>query len=109
MDDRYELVAGCFASDTERSRRSGEELGLPAERVHASYGEMAAAERGRGDPIDVVAIVTPNHLHLPVSATFLEAGFHVICDKPLTASVAAALELARRVGEPGRPCRLSHN
>ena len=109
MDDRYELVAGCFASDPERSRRSGEELGLPAERIYASYGEMAAAERGCSDPIDVVAIVTPNHLHLPISAAFLDAGFHVICDKPLTTTLAEAEELVRRVRASGRLFLLSHN
>ncbi|MGD9511177.1 MAG: Gfo/Idh/MocA family protein [Geminicoccaceae bacterium] len=109
MDDRYELVAGCFASDAERSRSSGAELGLAPERVYASYGEMAAAERGRADAIDVVAIVTPNHLHLPVAAAFLDAGFHVICDKPLTTTVAEAEELTRRVKESGRLFLLSHN
>lgn len=109
MDDRYELVAGCFASEAERSQRSGAELGLAPERVYASYGEMVVTERGCSDPIDVVAIVTPNHLHLPASAAFLEAGFHVICDKPLTTTVAEAEELARRVVESGRLFLLSHN
>ena len=109
MDDRYELVAGCFAGTPERSRAAGEELSLPAERVYGSYGEMAVVERGRADPIDVVAIVTPNHLHLPVAAAFLDAGFDVICDKPLTTTVAEALELVRRVEASGRLFLLSHN
>ncbi|MFL5337181.1 MAG: Gfo/Idh/MocA family protein, partial [Geminicoccaceae bacterium] len=109
MDDRYELAAGCFAGTAERSRASAAELGVAPERAYGSYAEMAERERARPDPIDVVAIVTPNHLHLPVSAAFLEAGFDVICDKPLTATLAEALELVRRVEAAGRTFVLSHN
>jgi predicted dehydrogenase len=109
MDDRYELVAGCFASTPERSLASAAELGVPVERAYGDYAEMARRERQRSDPIDVVAIVTPNHLHLPVSAAFLDAGFDVICDKPLTATVAEAEELAHRVEAAGRVFVLSHN
>jgi predicted dehydrogenase len=109
MDDRYELTAGCFAGTAERSRASAAEFGVAPERAYGSYAEMAERERGRADPIDVVAIVTPNHLHLPVSAAFLEAGFDVICDKPLTTTLAEALELVRRVEAAGRVFVLSHN
>ena len=109
MDDRYELVAGCFASTPERSLASAAELGVPAERCYGDFHEMARRERERADPIDVVAIVTPNHLHLPVSAAFLDAGFDVICDKPLTTTVAEAEALAARVAAAGRVFVLSHN
>ena len=109
MDDRYELVAGCFASTPERSAASAAELGVPAERAYGDYATMARRERERPDPIDVVAIVTPNHLHLPVAAAFLDAGFDVICDKPLTTTVAEAEELVRRVAAAGRVFVLSHN
>ena len=109
MDDRYELVAGCFASTPERSFASAAELGVPAERCYGDFNEMARRERERADPIDVVAIVTPNHLHLPVSAAFLDAGFDVICDKPLTTTVAEAEALAARVAAAGRVFVLSHN
>ena len=109
MDDRYELVAGCFASTPERSAASAAELGVPAERAYGDYATMARLERERPDPIDVVAIVTPNHLHLPVAAAFLDAGFDVICDKPLTTTVAEAEELVRRVAAAGRVFVLSHN
>src|SRR5690349_17550167 len=78
MDDRYELVAGCFSSTPERSRASAAELGVAAERAYATFDEMAAQERGRPDGIDVVSIVTPNHLHLPAARAFLEAGIHVL-------------------------------
>ena len=109
MDDRYELVAGCFASTPERSFASAAELGVPAERCYGDFHEMARRERERADPIDVVAIVTPNHLHLPASAAFLDAGFDVICDKPLTTTVAEAEALAARVAAAGRVFVLSHN
>ena len=72
MDDRYELVAGCFASTPERSRASAAELGVAPERAYGTFAEMAEQERGRPDGIDVVAIVTPNHLHLPAAAAFLD-------------------------------------
>jgi predicted dehydrogenase len=93
LDDQYELVAGALSATPERSKRSGQALGLPADRIYASYEEMAAAERSRPDPIDAVAIVTPNHLHAPAATIFLNQGFHVICDKPLSLDLAQALAL----------------
>jgi predicted dehydrogenase len=109
MDDRYELVAGCFAGTPDRSRASGAEIGVAPERTYGGFAEMAERERGRPDRIDVVAVVTPNHLHLPVARAFLGAGFDVICDKPLTATLAEAEELARAVEAAGRVFVLSHN
>jgi predicted dehydrogenase len=109
MDDRFELVAGCFASTPERSLASAAELGVAPERAYGRFADMAAGERGRADAIDVVAIVTPNHLHLPVAAAFLDAGFDVICDKPLTTTVVEAEELVQRVEAAGRVFVLSHN
>lgn len=109
MDDRYELVAGCFSSTSERSRASAAELGVAPDRAYATFESMAAQERNRPDGIDVVAIVTPNHLHLPVARAFLEAGIHVLCDKPLTTNVADALELVALVERSGRVFVLTHN
>jgi predicted dehydrogenase len=109
MDDHYELVAGCFAGTPDRSRASGAEIGVAPERTYGGFAEMAERERGRPDRIDVVAVVTPNHLHLPVARAFLGAGFDVICDKPLTATLAEAEELARAVEAAGRVFVLSHN
>ncbi|HSK38378.1 MAG TPA: Gfo/Idh/MocA family oxidoreductase, partial [Arenibaculum sp.] len=82
IDDRYEFVAGALSSDPQRSRESGAELFLAPERCYAGFDEMARAEAARADGIDVVAIVTPNHLHHGPAKAFLEAGIHVICDKP---------------------------
>ncbi len=84
LDDQYELVAGALSSTPEKSHRSGAALGLASDRVYDEFAIMAKAEAARADGIEVVAIVTPNHMHAPVAKAFLEAGIHVICDKPLT-------------------------
>src|ERR1700683_3274258 len=92
MDGHYELVAGALSSTAEKSRRSGEALGLAPDRIYENYEAMAKAEAARPDGIEAVAIVTPNHVHAGPTYAFLEAGVHVICDKPLTLSLADALE-----------------
>jgi len=99
MDDQYQLVAGALASTRERALSSGRTLGLAPDRIYDDFRAMAVAEAARPDGIEAVAIVTPNHLHHPVARAFIEAGIHVICDKPLTASLAEAHELARLVAE----------
>jgi len=109
MDDRYEFVAGALSSDADRSRASGAELGLAADRCYGSYQEMAAAEAEREDGIDVVSIVTPNNVHHGPAKTFLESGFHVICDKPMTTSLDEALDLVSVVRDSGRVFCLTHN
>ena len=99
LDDDYELVAAAPSSNAERARSSGEQLRLAPDRVYTDYRAMASAESQRSDGIEVVAIVVPNHLHHDVARAFLEAGTHVICDKPLTTSRADGeklLELATR-------------
>src|SRR5471030_1571017 len=94
LDDCYEFVAGALSSDEKRAQESGRALFLDPSRIYADYREMAAAEAQRPDGIDAVAIVTPNHLHAPVAKAFLEAGIHVICDKPLAISLAEGKALA---------------
>lgn len=100
MDDQYELAAGALSADPARAKASGAELGLALDRVYANFLDMARAEGSRPDGIEAVAIVTPNHMHVPAAMAFIEAGIHVICDKPLALSLkeAKALEklLARR-------------
>ena len=93
LDDEYQLVAGALSADPENARASGAELGMAPDRIYASYAEMAAKEAVRPDGIEAVVIVTPNHLHHPVAKAFLEAGIDVICDKPLSVTVAEADEL----------------
>jgi predicted dehydrogenase len=111
LDGRIGLVAGCFSSDPEKSRLSGEDLFLDASRVYASYTEMAAAEAAlpAGERIDFVTIVTRNDLHFPVAKAFLEAGIHVVCEKPLAFSLAEARELKKIVDASGLVFALTHN
>ncbi|RBO95713.1 Gfo/Idh/MocA family protein [Pseudochrobactrum asaccharolyticum] len=109
IDDQYELVAGALSSDPERASASARELGVAADRSYASYEEMAQAEAARTDGIEAVSIVTPNHLHAPIARVFLNAGIHVICDKPLTTSVKEAEELVRLVEKSGKLFVLTHN
>lgn len=109
MDDKYELVAGALSSDPGRAKASAVELRLAPDRAYASYTDMALAEAERDDGIDVVAVVTPNHLHHPVAKAFLEAGIHVICDKPLTTTVDDALDLVDTVRRTGLVFGLTHN
>jgi predicted dehydrogenase len=93
MDDHYEFVAGALSSSPERSKASGEELGLAPDRIYSDYREMAKAEAKRKDGIEAVAIVTPNNIHVPAAKAFVEAGIHVICDKPLAISLKEAKSL----------------
>jgi predicted dehydrogenase len=107
LDDHYELVAAALTSDPERSLKGAEELQIP--RGYGSFEEMAAVESKRPDGIEVVSIVTPNHLHHAIAKRFLEAGIHVICDKPMTTTVEDALDLAETVKRTGLVFGLTHN
>ena len=95
MDDHYEFVAGALSSDAARSKASGEELGLAPDRIYGDFREMAKAEAKRKDGIEAVSIVTPNHMHFPAAKAFIEAGIHVICDKPLSLNLKEALALEK--------------
>lgn len=109
LDDRFELVAGCFSSTPEKSAASGADLGLPQDRVYADFNAMAAAEAARDDGIEAVAIVTPNHVHLPPAKAFLEKGIHVICDKPLTSTLEDARALTDIARKADALFVLTHN
>ena len=108
LDDHYELVAGALSSDPARASASAVEARIAPERSYADYREMAQQEAARPDGIDVVAIVTPNHLHAPVATAFLEAGIHVICDKPLAISLAEGRALAALARQKNRVFALTH-
>src|SRR5712692_9486269 len=108
LDDRFELVAAALSSNPERSRAAARDLHIAAERAYGSFAEMAAAEARRPDRIDAVSIVTPNHLHFAPAKAFLEAGVHVICDKPLTTTVEDAVGLAQMVRRSGLIFGLTH-
>jgi predicted dehydrogenase len=111
MDGNAELVAGAFSSDAERSRASGEDLFLDPSRVYGSYREMAKAESAMppGRRLDFVVIVTPNHQHFEPARLFLECGFNVVCDKPVTFDLAQARKLRAVVRGTGKVFVLTHN
>src|ERR1700691_1300024 len=90
IDDHSELVAGALSATPDKARRSGQALGLAADRIYDDYATMAKAEAKRADGIEAVAIVTPNNVPAGPTYALLKAGIHVICDKPLTVSLAEA-------------------
>ena len=95
MDDHYEFVAGALSADAAKAKASGVELGLAADRIYTDFAEMAKAEAKRQDGIEAVSIVTPNYMHYPAAKAFIEAGIHVICDKPLSLNLKEALALEK--------------
>ena len=111
LDGQIELVAGAFSSDAKNSQTTGAQLFLNPSRVYASYEEMAKREAAlpEDERIDFVSIVTPNFLHAPVATTFLKAGFHVVCDKPITLTLKEAKALRETVRKSGKIFALTHN
>ncbi len=107
IDDHYELVAGALSSTPEKSRASGEALGLP--RIYDDFRQMAIREARRKDGIEAVSIVTPNHVHFSAAREFLKRGIHVICDKPLTSTLADAKKLVKAAEASDALFVLTHN
>src|SRR5580765_3615799 len=109
LDNRAALVAGALSSDPAKAKASAPDYDIPADRAYGSYKEMAAAEAKRPDKIDFVSVTTPNHMHFDVAKAFAEAGFHVVCDKPLTFDLAQAEELLKVVEKTGVVFAVTHN
>lgn len=109
LDDHYELVAGAFSSSAEKSRASAADLGVANDRAYDTFEAMAEAEAARDDGIEVVSIVTPNHVHRAAAEAFLSRGIHVICDKPLTSKLADAKALKLAVEKSDALFFLTHN
>lgn len=111
LDGEIELVAGAFSSAPERSRAQGADLHLDPARVYDSYADMADAEseRDERDRIDFVSVVTPNDSHFDIARAFIERGFHVVCDKPMTTTVEDAERLVGLVAEKDVVFALTHN
>jgi len=111
LDQQIELVCGAFSSDAEKSKASGADLFLPANRCYSNYEEMIKAEAAlpADQRMDFVAIVTPNHMHFPPAKMALEHGFHVLSDKPATFNLAEAKELVSIVKKSGLLYGLTHN
>ncbi|TWB45928.1 Gfo/Idh/MocA family protein [Nitrospirillum pindoramense] len=108
LDGRIRLVAGAFSRDAAKSAAAARGYGIDPARAYGDYRQMLAAEAARPDGAQFVAIVTPNHLHFPVAKAALEAGFPVLSDKPATATLEEAQELARVVADTGRPYGLTY-
>lgn len=109
IDDQYELVAGALSSDADRALASAKELGLASDRSYADVDALIAGETGRDDGIEAVAIVTPNHVHYPAAKACLEAGIHVICDKPLTVTSDEANDLIEVAKSKDRILAVTYN
>ena len=111
LDGEIELVAGAFSSDAKKSRKQGEELFLDPKRVYGSWEEMVEKERKlpEGERIDFVSIVTPNASHFAIARAFIEAGFHVVCDKPMTTTIEDAEALCKLVKKHDAVFALTHN
>lgn len=101
LDNRYQLVAGCFSSDPEKTKAVAPSYHVEPDRAYSSYQEMAEKEPKREDGIEAVTVVTPNHLHAPICKAFLEAGIDVILDKPLATSLPDAVDLVQTVRRTG--------
>src|SRR5262245_14579463 len=111
LDNRAALVAGALSSDAARAKASAPDYDIKPERAYGSYKEMAAAEARlpEGERIDFVAVATPNNTHFDIAKTFAEAGFNVMCDKPMTFDLAEAEELAKIVHKTGVVFAVTHN
>lgn len=109
MDGQYDFVAGALSSTPTKAKRSGAALGLARDRIYLDYETMAQKEAAREDGIEAVAIVTPNHMHAPIARAFLDAGIHVICDKPMTVTLKEALDLKKRARKNRRILAVTYN
>ncbi len=111
LDQQIEMTAGCFSRDYENTKITGEQLYLDHRRCYRTYEEMAEKEAKlpEGEKIDFVSVVTPNKSHFPIAKTFLEGGFHVVCDKPMTYTLDEAKELVQIVEKTGLVFCLTHN
>ncbi len=111
LDNRAALVAGALSSDPVRAKASAPDYDIPASRAYGSYGEMLEVERNlpADKRIDFVTVATPNHTHFEIAKAALQAGFHVICDKPMTFDLAQAAALAEWVRSSGAVFAVTHN
>lgn len=108
MDNRFELVAGCLSTDPACARQSAADWFIRPERSYDNFGDMARAEAQRPDGIDAVAVVTPNNTHHAICRAFLDNGIAVVCDKPMTTTVADALDLVDCVRSSGMIFVVAH-
>ncbi len=108
LDGYYDIVAATLSSDPERARRAGIAIGVPEDRAYPSAQELIEGEAQRTDRADVIGVMTPNDSHYEICSLALDAGFHVVCDKPLTTDLISAVSLARKVKAAGAEFCLTH-
>jgi predicted dehydrogenase len=109
LDGYYDIVAAALSSDPDRSRQTGRAIGVSEERAYPSWRELVESEAKRKDRVDVIAVMTPNDSHYDICCAALDAGFHIICDKPLTTDLGSAVNLAERVKRSGLEFCLTHS
>ena len=98
LDGYYDIVAATLSSDPKRAHRAGIAIGVPEDRAYPSAHALIEGEAERADRADVIAVMTPNDSHYEICSRALDAGFHVVCDKPLTTDLVSAISLARTIG-----------
>ncbi len=108
LDLHWRAVAGVFSSDAARSRTNGAAMGFDPARCYGTLAELVAAEKTRADGVEAVAIMTPNDTHYPLAAAALDAGFDVVCDKPVTHDFAQACDLVARTRKQARVFAIAH-
>ena len=108
LDDAFEFVAGALDHRPEAGRAFGQSLGLAEDRAYGDWQEMLAGERGRDDRVDLVTVATPNATHFEITKAFLEQGFHVLCEKPMTMTVEEGEAIVRIARDSGRVCAVNY-
>ena len=108
LDAAYDFVAGAMDYNPDAGRAYGQKLGLDAARSYGDWREMLAGERNRPDRVDLVTVATPNNTHYEITKAFLEAGFHVLCEKPMTMTVDEAEDIVRTAEKTGQICAVNY-
>ena len=107
-DGNFTLAAGALDHDAERGRAYAQSLGVAAERAYGDWREMLAGESGRDDRVDLVTVATPNSTHFEITKSFLEAGFNVLCEKPMTMTVEEGEEIVKIAAKSGKTCAVNY-
>ncbi|MEJ6746527.1 MAG: Gfo/Idh/MocA family oxidoreductase [Yoonia sp.] len=107
-DGNFTLAAGALDHDAERGRAYAQSLGVAADRAYGDWREMLAGESGRDDRVDLVTVATPNSTHFEITKSFLEAGFNVLCEKPMTMTVEEGEEIVKIAAKSGKTCAVNY-
>jgi len=107
-DGHFEMVAGALDHRPEAGRDYAQRLGIASDRAYGDWKEMLAGERGRTDRVDLVTVATPNSTHFEISRAFLEAGFNILCEKPMTVTIEEGEELVRLAAKVGKVCAVNY-